>query len=352
LQQCDDIADTNIDDLDDKKYEALCNQKAKTKLDRYREKKYNIQKRYQVEVTPDLILKDDEGYYPQLRLHYYLTMGIDLALDKDKKAAQKVKDESKIFLPDFNRSQRGAILALLRSLNIPQILQMDKFTQVHPLLTDMADKVKNNIWDVGMFLGKLHPDMTSIQILRKILKLLGLKVDKVGREGSGHRHWIYKVIGLDDGRKEIFEQWYLADTSPNTSQKENGIATIPNPSQITNINTVGNHQDVARNQENGIATIPNPSQITNINTIGNQDVAINQDVNQSSITHNQLTSEPQTEPENTPRNCLVWDGLNGQWVGAVLKSAETLASGTYKALVTLWNGLDRYIWESSHISIC
>jgi hypothetical protein len=219
----------------------------------------------------------------------------------------------------------------------------------------MADKVKNNIWDVGMFLGKLHPDMTSIQILRKILKLLGLKVDKVGREGSGHRHWIYKVIRLDDGRKEIFEQWYLSDTS----QKENGIASIPNPSQVTNINSVGNqdvainiNQDVAINQENGIASIPNPSQITNINNIPDQDVAINQDVNQSSITHNQLTKEPQTETENTPRNCLVWDGLNGQWVGAVLKSAETLASGTYKALVTLWNGLDRYIWESSHISIC
>ena len=218
-----------------------------------------------------------------------------------------MRDDDSVFLPDFNRSQRVAILNLLRSLNIPQILQMDKFTQVHPLLADMANKVKNNIWDVGMFLGKLHPDMTSIKILRKILKLLGLKLDKVGREGGGDRHWIYNVGGLDDGRQEVFEKWYLSDTF----QKENGINSIPNPSQITNINT-----------------------------IGNQDVTINQDVS------------PQTKPENTPRNCLVWDGLNSQWVGAVFKSSETLINGTYKAIVTLWNGLDRCIWNQSHISIC
>jgi Domain of unknown function (DUF3854) len=303
LKEREEIAAINVDDLDDDKHQQLSNQKAKTKSDRHREKKYSIKKRYQVDVTPDLILRDDAGYYPQLRLHYFLTIGFNHAPEKDQIPAKKMRDDDSVFLPDFNRSQRVAKLNLLRSLNIPQIIQMDRFTQTHPLLTDMADKVKGNMWDVGMFLGKLHPDMTPIQILRKILKPLGLTLDKVGREGSGERNWIYQVSGLDDGRDEIFEKWYQQDT------KEN---------------------------QNCINAIPNPSQITNITNIQSVDVDVN--------------TQPTDATPNTPKNCFVWTGES--WVGAVVKTAETLVNGTYKALVTLFNGLDRYIWESSHISIC
>ena len=315
LDYLDETADINIDDLDDKRYEKLSNQKAKTKTDRQRQRKYSIKKRYQVDVTPDLILKDDDGYYPQLRLHYFLTLGFDNVSEKDLAPAKKMRENQSVFLPDFNKSQSSAIVNLLRSLNIPQIIELDKFTQTHPLLVDMADKVKSNMWDVGMFLGKLHPNMTPIQILRKILKLLGLKLDKAGREGSGNRHWIYKISGLDDGRREIFQKWYEFNLSK--QQDVNCIAVIQNKT------------------EECIITIQNPSQITNINTISNQDVTIIQDV---------------TQPDHIHQNCFVWNGE--AWVGGMLKTSETLINGTYKALVTLWNGLDRYIWNQSHISIC
>jgi hypothetical protein len=321
LEELDNIADINIDDLDDKGYERLSNQKAKTKTDRQKQRKYSVKKRYQVDVTPDLILKDDDGYYPQLRLHYFLTLGFDNVSEKDLAPAKKMRENQSVFLPDFNRSQSSAIVNLLRSLNIPQILELDKFTQTHPLLVDMADKVKNHLWDLGMFLGKLHPDMTPIQILRKILKLLGLKLDKAGREGSGDRNWIYRICGLTDGRSEIFQKWYESDLAKSQSVK--CIAVLQNEN------------------ENCIITIPNPSQNSNINSISNQDVTINQDANHQT-----------TQPNHIPQNCFVWDAQGQTWVGGVLKTAETLANGTYKALVTLWNGLDRYIWESSQISVC
>lgn len=317
LDHLDETAAINIDDLDSKGYEKLSNQKHKTKDDRQRHRKYSVKQRYQVDVTPDLIFKDDEGYYPKLRLHYYLTMPLDLAVEKDHKPAKKMRDDDSVFLPDFNRSQRVAILNLLRSLNIPQIIELDKFTQAHPLLTDMAGKVKNNIWDVGMFLGKLNPDMTSIQILRKILKLLGLKLEKAGREGSGRRNWIYKVGGLTDGRNEIFEKWYESDLAKSQDVKCTSL--------------------IQNENENCITAIPNPSQFGNINSISDQDVAAN---------HKQTT-----QPDHIPQNCFVWDGLTGQWVGAVTKTVETLVNGTFKAFVTLWNGLDRCIWDQSWIAI-
>ena len=319
LNHLDATAAINIDDLDDKGYERLSNQKAKTKTDKQRQKKYSIKKRYQVDVTPDLILKDDDGYYPQLRLHYFLTLGFENVPQKDQTSAKKMRENQSVFLPDFNKSQTSAKVNLMRSLNIPQILELDKFTPSHPLLTDMADKAKNHIWDLGMFLGKLHPDMTPIQILRKILKPLGLKLDKVGREGTGDRNWIYKISGLTDGRSEIFQKWYESDLAK--SQDVKCIALLQNEN------------------ENCITDIPNPSQICNINNIANQDAAINQDVNHQT-----------TQPVHIPQNCFVWDGQ--AWVGAVLKTSETLINGTYKALVTLWNGLDRCIWSQSHISVC
>jgi hypothetical protein len=321
LDHLDATAAINIDDLDDKGYEKLSNQKAKTKTDKQRQKKYSIKKRYQVDVTPDLILKDDDGYFPQLRLHYFLTMGFDNVSQKDQTSAKKMRENQSVFIPDFNKSQTSAKVDLMRSLNIPQILELDKFTQTHPLLIDMADKAKNHLWDVGMFLGKLHPDMTPIQILRKILKLLGLKLDRAGREGTEDRNWIYRICVLTDGRGEIFQKWYESDLAKNQDVK--CIALIQNEN------------------ENCINVIPNPSQICNINNSSNQDVAINQDVNRQT-----------TQPDHIPQNCFVWDAQGQAWVGAVLKTSETLINGTYKALVTLWNGLDRCIWSQSHISVC
>ena len=317
LDHLDGTAAINIDDLDDKGYERLSNQKAKTKTDRQRQRKYSIKKRYQVDVTPDLILKDDDGYYPQLRLHYFLTLGFDNVPQKDQVPAKKMREDQSVFLPDFNKSQTSAKVNLMRSLNIPQILELDKFTQAHPLLIDMADKARSHLWDVGMFLGKLHPDMSAIQILRKILKLLGLKLDKVGREGTGDRNYIYRICD-SDGRDEIFQKWYESDLVKN--QAVNGINLIQNEN------------------ENGIMALQNTATNCNINSNSNLAASINQDVNH------------QTTQDYIPQNCFIWDGQ--AWVGAVIKSAETLINGTYKALVTLWNGLDRCIWDQSHISIC
>lgn len=314
LDHLDETAAINIDDLDDKGYERLSNQKAKTKTDRQRQKKYSVKKRYQVDVTPDLILKDDDGYYPQLRLHYFLTLGFENVPQKDQTSAKKMRENQSVFLPDFNKSQTSAKVNLMRSLNIPQILELDKFTQSHPLLVDMADKVKNHIWDVGMFLGKLHPDMTSIQILRKILKPLGLKLDKAGREGTGDRNRIYRICGLSDGRSEIFQKWYESDLAK--SQDVKCIELIQNEN------------------DNCINSIPNPSQITNISNIQLVDVDVN--------------TQPTDPTPTTPKNCFVWDGQ--AWVGAVVKTSETLVNGTFKALVTLWNGLDRCIWDKSWIA--
>jgi hypothetical protein len=63
----------------------LQDKKAKTKIERYQEQKALLKERYGVEVTPGLVEKDDRGWYPQLRLHYFLTISREQLVDRDAK---------------------------------------------------------------------------------------------------------------------------------------------------------------------------------------------------------------------------------------------------------------------------
>ncbi|MFM6472499.1 MAG: bifunctional DNA primase/helicase, partial [Dolichospermum sp.] len=142
-------------------YEQLSNQKAKTIADKHREKKYSIKKRYQVEITPDLILFDDDGYYPQLKLHYFLTLGNQFVPDKDKKNAESIKNSNMVFLPDFNRSQLGLKVCILKSLGIDKLIERSRheiFHDENQIIIDIANKARTNLNDIGKHIGKLSPD--------------------------------------------------------------------------------------------------------------------------------------------------------------------------------------------------
>jgi hypothetical protein len=70
IAQAETISDAGFKKLQDKK--------AKTKTERHQERKALLNERYGVDVTPELVWKDDDAWYPQLRLHYFLTMGREL----------------------------------------------------------------------------------------------------------------------------------------------------------------------------------------------------------------------------------------------------------------------------------
>ncbi len=80
---------------------------AKTKTERHQQRKAELSRRYEVEVTPDLVEKDDDGWYPQLRMHYYLTLGREFLTNRDTKRAkaQLEAEENSIWKPDFNKGQ-------------------------------------------------------------------------------------------------------------------------------------------------------------------------------------------------------------------------------------------------------
>jgi hypothetical protein len=306
LNELDEIVGTDISMMTADQFKNLDRQKLKTKGERHKHRKYQVHDLYKVEVTADLLHKDNEGYFPQLRLHYFLSLGRKFSLLRDIRILDKVKESKSAFYPDINQSLIESRVRLLELLNIPNILSIDKITSDHELLMQLKDTILAYPKEIKMFLGAFHPDMTPVAMLRKIIKLLGLKLQRIGRQGSGGRNWIYKVVGSEDGRGEIFHKWESVDAAKYLGEEnEKCINAIPNPSK-------------------------NLIYINEKNMDGNN----NQEILDGAV---------------EPGLCFFQDLATGNWLEGIAKSAVTLANGTFKAVVEFGDGLTRVLWSRDHL---
>ncbi len=75
-------------------------------------------------MTPELVWKDDDNWYPQLRLHYFLTVGREHLAERDATRAKSQIEagENAVWKPDFNRGQLMSVILLLESLNVGHFL--------------------------------------------------------------------------------------------------------------------------------------------------------------------------------------------------------------------------------------
>jgi hypothetical protein len=162
-----------------------------------------------VDVTPELVKKDDKGYYPQLKLHFYLTLGRAKVADRDRKLGEKMLACKSAWLPDFNGGQLGLVIHALELFNIPNFIAGDRqFRGTDADLVQMANNALSVKWQVKTVLGITLSDNDSpIVILRRLLKKIGLKLKYLGRDGTGDRQRVYRVVDADDGRYEIFQNW-------------------------------------------------------------------------------------------------------------------------------------------------
>ncbi|MFY7798022.1 MAG: plasmid replication protein, CyRepA1 family [Dolichospermum sp.] len=301
LNELDEIIETDVSTMTQEQFKHLDKQKLKTKNERHKHRKYQVQDLYKVDVTADLLHKDNEGYYPQLRLHYFLSLGRKFSLLRDNRILDKVVELKSAFYPDINQSLIESRVKLLELLNIPDILALDKITSSHELLMVLKDTILAYPKEIKMFLGGFHPDMTPVAMLRKIIKLLGLKLQRIGRQGTGDRNWIYKVVGLEDGRGDIFHKWESVDAAKYLEiENEKCIDMIPNPSK---------------------------------NLIY---------INEGKLDGKELDV---TEPGL----CLFQDLTTGNWIEGIAKTIQTLANGTFKAVVEFGDGLTRVLWSPDHL---
>lgn len=211
-QECEEIQQEDITEMTAKDYETLKQQKAKTKSERHKQRKYNLVERYGIEPTVELIKEDNKGYYSKLRLAYYLGVGRAFLSDRDVKAAEKLIEVKSAWLPDFNKSQLGLRIGALEAFEIPKIVDILELRGTDPILQKLATNALSVKWQVRAVLGITLNDKDSpITILRQILTKLGLRLQYLYRDGTGERARVYKVVGSDDGRDAIFQKWLDAE---------------------------------------------------------------------------------------------------------------------------------------------
>ncbi len=213
-QFCTEVSD--IETPDELQLEELKTKRAKTKTERLKERKGNLASRYGIEVTADLVAKDDLGWYNQLELHYYLTIGNIYLAQRDKRSLAKLTENSngKAFKPDINKRTLSAKVKALQIINIEQFLDPDaKFTANS--LADWWSMVKKYWYEIKILLGvNINREKDSaIAVAKRILSKLGLKMEFLYWRGSRKsKQRVYGGCQLDtDGREQVFAHWLERD---------------------------------------------------------------------------------------------------------------------------------------------
>jgi hypothetical protein len=229
----------------DSEYQKLKDKRAKTKQERWIERKGNLVRRYGDErfVTPELVAKDDEGWYSKILSHYYLTIGRPYLIERDSRQIRAIShtNRNRLWLPDFNRSLLSTPLRLLETLIIGLLKPGVQYRGSDPNLQLIAELAHANKRELKTFLGlTIVESDTPIKVVQKLLSLLGLKLTCIGRLGSrGHRERAYTYEPPNDGRSEIFDSWLQRDSVFNQSES----STVFN---LSSVSTIGKDNNLSQ----------------------------------------------------------------------------------------------------------
>lgn len=197
-------------DIDYLEYQQLSSKNSLTDLERNQIHKYTLKQKYGVEVTPSLKLRDDQGYYAQLLIHYYLTHESDYfhVRDQHEWQQQLLWGEGKVFLPDIKTYTLK--VEAMKALGMLEFIEpARKFTENDADLLWLQDVVYQHSKHIKRVLGidlvREEKKSSPINILSKLLKLLGLKLKPINEGYQIDAETFY------DGRDKIFTVWYQRD---------------------------------------------------------------------------------------------------------------------------------------------
>ncbi|MGK7947503.1 MAG: plasmid replication protein, CyRepA1 family [Xenococcaceae cyanobacterium] len=217
LAECEAIA--NASPLSNKEYQTLKKRLVKTNTQRHRLRKYELQQRYYLPVTPELVALDDDGWYQKIRLHYFLTVGRPYLVDRDAKVARKLinRGNGSLFLPDFNGSQLGAIVGTMEVIGIPILLEnpQRELRNTDPDLQEIAAIASYHRSEIKTTMGiGIAKNYSPVTIIRRFLEKIdyGLKYIRCESENKGRKRIrVYQIAKPKDEREQVFKHWLKRD---------------------------------------------------------------------------------------------------------------------------------------------
>ena len=214
------VSVSESDSLTESQYQVLKKRHSKTASERHSQRRHELLERYGIPVSPDLVIKDDDGWFPKLRLHYFLQHSEfirprDLAelLGHLERGGGKValQDVHLFSLPVEMLTQFGVLGFLVPSTDATAA----PLCGVDALLINFGKHVKMYSAEIKRCLGFwIDPDAPPIQILGMFLSKLGLTLTATGRRCATDdptRPRTYEYLDPEDGREEVFTAWLERD---------------------------------------------------------------------------------------------------------------------------------------------
>jgi hypothetical protein len=231
---CEDV--TNAESINDDEFKKLKDKKDKNEEDRLRYRKKSLENSYKIEVTPELVVKDDENWYSKIRLDYYLHIGREHLSTRESNQAKSLLEsgDGSIFKPDFNKGLLGTKIALLDWLGFDRLLEDRQFSNNDAVIGEITEKMKSHRFEMRAALGiSISAKTKPMQLAQQLLSLIGYSFPLLRKQGGrGQQIRIYGAaaakfecdeqgkiikgadglaIPLPDGREEVFASWLVRD---------------------------------------------------------------------------------------------------------------------------------------------
>jgi hypothetical protein len=219
---------------DEKTYTELMEKRSLTPTERLLKRKGELHRRYLLDnISEEIIRKDDQGWYYQIRLHYYLADGRQYLKERDLRTLSQLAEDngSKVFKPDVNRILLTNKVRAFELLGLGQFLDTSH-TWSKQDLEELHTKLLPFKFEIRSIFGlTVRENSSPIKILQNLLEQLGLRMTCIGRLGSrGDRQRMYQLKSLSpDGRDEIFRLWFERDTESTSPLENNPIADVDTP---------------------------------------------------------------------------------------------------------------------------
>lgn len=227
------IATAISDDLSDRDLKKLQDKKSLTAAERRQLRKANVKAKYGgIDVTPELLEKDQKKWHPKLMLHYYLEQGRPHLDARDQRSVDKLHSNGQIFAVDLSRATVSHKVQTLENIGIRELLNKavggkdaeNLLSRHSPIVQKIVGILRAQKWEVKDLLGftVIEDDASpatgkmrdkSMAVIRQLINLLGIKLNYVGRFSTddGDRDRFYQIEIPDDGRNEVFTAWLKRD---------------------------------------------------------------------------------------------------------------------------------------------
>ncbi len=231
-------------DIDDAKLEELDKKATLTEEERYQKDKAKLAKTYQIPVDAELVRKNDDGWFTEIRRHYLID-NFDSSLPRQDKnyfsfALERGEGDRAIW--DDNKQAMGSKISYLVNIcRIKDVLVTDGLHENHPLAVEVGNAVRSNYGDLKLFICDFRdadkPVTSNMFILRRLVGLIGYKLPQIkqvridkqqvrihglaapdfekvtytDKKGNEKRKLALDANGaaipISDGRQEVFAAW-------------------------------------------------------------------------------------------------------------------------------------------------